>query len=39
MLVTLLARMMFAVKLRMRAMMPGFLRTLLASSPMVPSRV
>ena len=34
-----LARKMFAAKLRMRAIMPGFLRTRLASSAMVPSRV
>ena len=39
MFVTLLARKMLAAKLRMRAMMPGFLRTRLASSAMVPSRV
>ena len=37
--VTLLARRMLAAKLRMRAMMPGFLRTRLASSATVPSRV
>ncbi len=39
MLVTVLARRMLLVKLRMRAMMPGFLRTRLASSAMVASRV